>query len=346
MVFAAALVFLLIDRTVLGHQLSASTGTVVVGDERITVSQEVPAEDFLHHDPSAMGRSEKCSAAWLQSARTLYEPVVLASLVIRDAEGARLSGRVHSSVITAPREDSFDWILLRHIRATYVLEYATPPQRFLTFQQHSGDGSPRAVSQLALDVRRAGERQGRLIRLTSRGNAETLEFPAGVREDRFKTVSSIIRAADAGLSVEIHVPLVLLETWRPVMRLDPDFLEPAEQAAACEGLAVYFTDVNRVCFDGVDTAGELMEIAFLPPEADALAGRSEPQRLSAWTARAAVLTRYQPTYPFATTEFTWGLFNNAVLSSPAFIFDGECGIEHEFSTYDPRLTLEHSDHAQ
>jgi hypothetical protein len=338
------------------HQLSVRTGTVVIDQDRIAVTIEVPAEDFRHDDTAPPEAS--CSRGWLEEARTRHEPVLLASLVIRDADGDRLKGRVLSSTVPAPIEDSFEWDRLRRIQATYRLEYTLPgTPRFLTFQLRFGEAPAPLNSQLALDVRRKGERSGRTIRLTSRGNAETLEFPTGKTAasgptqdrnalpapERFNTIFSIIRADEGALEIETHVPLTLLETWQPVARRDADIIDPAEQAEACRVLAGLLAGAHRVLLDGAPRHGESAEMGILPPGAAGLAIQSEPHRASVWTARVAVRMRYGCAAPCEAVELRWGLFNNAVLTGRAVVTARGRTFEHEFTTYDPVLAIERVD---
>ncbi|MCK6484930.1 MAG: hypothetical protein HUU22_11205 [Phycisphaerae bacterium] len=355
---AAAIAIALHAASAFGHDLSVSRGTVTVADDRLAVTLEVPAEDLLHLDPAARRRSDACSAAWLNDARARYEPCVLKALAIHDTRGRRLTGRVVSSAVADALEERFEWNRLRRLRVRYTMEYAVEsPRQFLTFRLCAAELPLRIQSQLVLDVRRAGDRSGREICLTSRGNAETLEFsPASSRDSaasqpaaaiamlpapqRFTTVFAIIDRTDEGLIVEVHVPLPLLETWRPVARADADFLEPAEQSAACAALTDFIKSALYVHVDdAVAATAAVSYAAFIPPQAARLDARAEPQRLSAWTARLAVVLRYTPSRSSRIVQLKWGLFNNAVITARALVRDADRAFEHEFSTYDPLLRL-------
>lgn len=341
-----------------GHDLSVSRGSVTIHQNHVAVTLDIPAEDLLHLDPAARRRDAMCSAAWLNDARLRYEPCVLKALAIHDARGRRLTGRVVSSALPDAVEERFEWNQLRRLRARYTLEFPVDAsQQFLTFRLCAAELPLRVQSQLVLDVRCAGDAQGREICLTSRGNAETLEFtpqsprdpaasqPAGTTPtlpapQRFSSLFSLIDATDDGLTVEVHVPLPLLETWRPIARADADFLDPAEQSAACAALGDFLKSAAVVRFDGSEAApAAVCAIAFIPPQAARLDSRAEPQRLGAWTVRLAVVLRYTPPRSFGAVELKWALFNNAIVTARAAVRDGSRAFEHEFSTYDPALRL-------
>lgn len=341
------------------HRLSFSHGTASVCADRVEVRIEASAEDFVHHDPAAMRNVDALTRAWLAEAAARYERFLLDTLVIRDAAGERLAGRAIGHETAAPLTDPFDFSRLRGLRASFRLDYplAAPP-RYLTFYHADGAAGVDLASQLVLFVTSPESESARTIRLTSRGNVETLAFDEGNHRqgactpppdafaviaqhaDSFKSVLAGVEMDDGGMTVRISVPLTLLETWRGVPRADRDFLSAEEQQRACASLGDFFARACEVRVGDRPVPPEVQRVTFIGLDAAAIDDTPPPARISAWTARVDAVLRLPIDARSGQVELIWQLFNNAVLSARAVVCaDGSCA-EHELSTYSPRLTID------
>src|SRR5262249_21635460 len=137
---------------------------------------------------------------------------------------------------------------------------------------------------------------------------------------------------------DIYVPLPLLETWMSIERADPNFISAAEQQASLPRLREFFGRQNRLSADGVVIPTTLERVSYFCPEADKSSESPAPRRLGAWTCRIAATVAYRLEHA-KNVELTWTLFNNAVLSADALIHENGATMEHQLSTYDPRVPL-------
>ena len=81
--------------------------------------------------------------------------------------------------------------------------------------------------------------------------------------------------------IEILMPLLTLEMWQPVPRLNADFIGVSEQIAAQAALDEFFTGQNELRIDGVAVKPKLDRLDFYGVDFKDFAMRAAPQRLSA-----------------------------------------------------------------
>lgn len=360
------------------HTVSVVRGTVIVHCDHIVVEMELSAHDIrdiydVQASPSADDESAWRDAAVRSGHRLLSDLAIrdadgvriagrLAATTLRAGGEAGRERPTHGGVPAGLSA-------MNDTNVSYTFDYSVdkPPQ-YLTFQQLPGAGDTMPPSNLVLFVRAAAGGAGRTIQLTQRGNAETLEFawpvessvqggpaypgaalapagppayefaPGAADDDRFRSMRASIDVGDDGLRVDIHLPLVILESWRPVPRAEGDFLTPSEQAAALPGLREFFAGQNLVLINGEPVRPFVQRLVFLGPD-DALAEpASPPRRLGAWSARVGVSLSYSVGVAPQNVEIRWTLFNNAILTVPAVVTSRGESREHEFSTYAPTLS--------
>ncbi len=349
-----------------GHAILISRGTLVAHRDRLVVEIEVSAEDFFHYYHLRVDDG-RVTTSDVRGAVDRHGAYLLEHFSIRDGVGERLSGRVTGVRAALPSTDQMPFLSLRESRATYVLEYTLPRATgFLTLQQRFGDESATLPSQLVLSVKSVDAPYGRIVQLTSGGNFETVELEeaphvapvtsfgdgkaptnrppeAAMGADRYKEIYGFVRHNTAGeCVVDVYLPLVLLETFMPVPRSRPDFLDRAEMDAAIEAVRSRFVAHPPAIFSAGERAADgrlrIDRIQFLGPEAISVDDEAEPARqIGAWSARVALRMRWTGSSP---DSLEWRMFNSSVLNATLWrVIDGAACCEETLMPGDAEMSL-------
>jgi hypothetical protein len=91
---------------------------------------------------------------------------------------------------------------------------------------------------------------------------------------------------------EILVPLLTLESWLPLKRRDPDFLEVEEQLAARQKIAAFFSERNPVTIDGARVKPVVDRVSFFGIDIRDFAVNAKPRRAGAYQARVGIILAY------------------------------------------------------
>jgi len=353
------------------HSLLVTRGDAVVDRGGVTVRLEVCAEDVVHHQPSLQGSEDAISVASLREAADRHAAALAERLIVLTATGDRLTAGPPRWSMPPCDAESIDLASLRTVFVAYTLSYGSEePHGFLTFRLVPNDQAIGVAEQIGLWVHgRSGDR-GVSIRLTSRGNAETVAVsweegrPTAVARDivdlddplncspdggmdgsRFKDLWAEIDLNGPDMWVTIYAPAPLLGTWLPVKRGAEDVLTPAEQTELLAAAVPLLEGALAVTIDGAEVTPSVEWVVLLPAGIRVLEdanGAVGAGNVCFWTARAAVRLRFAGREPPEEVGLEWRLFNNVVLSVPAAIrLDGEC-VHHTFTTYAPAMTWRRS----
>jgi hypothetical protein len=355
--FGAGLVASLLGRTVFGHTLLLSQANAVIDENSVSIELEVSTEDFVHWYGLPGNPDSRFSA---QSVRDIAERHAMALhqiLNVRDAAGKRLPSedvRIHFDV---PATSSLTINDLRDLRAAYTTKFSYPSEpRFLTFQLLMDGDYPSVFWQVVLGVHSPGKNQGRTIRLTSRGNAETVEFiwndgRANVVSGEIPTVFSPSCGVEGATSlsepcvnidfgmksidVQITMPLALLQTWLALTAGDDEFLAPDEQESARTAIEQLLIPALSVESDERRHVAVVANISFLSIDEKETDPHAEKKSYSLLTGRLVARLRFEMPNALKQADLHWNLFNNVVLSATAVISGNGPTVLHEFSTYQP-----------
>jgi len=213
--------------------------------------------------------------------------------------------------------------------------------------------------QIVLAVRGADQEQGQIVRITSRGNAETVELVrhdghVTVRTDedrgtagvacapfdargsaRFKEVFAEIEPEGEGVRVRLSIPLPLLETWMDLPRKQGGSINNGELAAVAGPLRSLIEGAIGLEFDGRNIPAEVRSMDLVGPHSAESPAAAADYPLSLFTSRVVAELWFPCGSQPRQLILHWKLLNNAVLSAWAAIHcDGVC-TEHLFSAYRP-----------
>ena len=108
------------------------------------------------------------------------------------------------------------------------------------------------------------------------------------------------------------IPLLTLEESVLIARADDAFLEIAEQDAAREQIAAYFTAGNPLEIDGVRVQPVIQRIDFYGLDFKDFAQRAERRRVPLSSARVGVILSYSTKGTPSRVQVTWDRFNRFI----------------------------------
>ncbi|QDV91862.1 hypothetical protein RAS2_29690 [Phycisphaerae bacterium RAS2] len=359
------------------HPIAVARGVAVIDGARVRITLREAGESLIHDMPALHARGDFAPQE-IERAFARRAGNMVSRLEVRDESGRLLAGRLKDARFEPARGDAADRsseVSWRGARATYELEYiAERSPTHVTLRQSPPEDAI-IPTQFALRVQKRSDSAERFVRLTSAGNAETLDLSpspppdasqnvagkqtctvsvgaaASMFRHRFKCVQAVVRRETDRVLVDAYVPLTLLETWRPINREQADFVTPAEQRAACEAasdllqknVSVLLPKSDRRAFAPVSPWS-----AVLGPDAvHPCVGEVRPHgsALGAWSARVAVRLEFAVPPTESAITLDWRLFNPAVLTADLLIVSDATSsgmaeaMEHQVTTYNSTVVL-------
>ena len=323
--------------------------------DRMEMKISVMPEDFLLVYGLFADADSRIATNDIALSAEKHKKYLLDGLVVRDADGDRLVGRVVGVEIPSLPVGGLPVTDLMATTIVYHLEFPLKkPPTHLTFQQHFGGDSALIPAIVNLEVTREGLPPEPLARIPGDENVETIAFDwnetlrpvtgdfaeAKAREEdkrkqelgitSYSATYTFVYIQNEEVRVEILMPLLTLELWRPVARTNADYIEVDEQLAARAPVGNFFTEQNELKIDGVLVKPKLDRLDFYGVDFKDFAMRASPQRQSAWTARVGVILTYASKGAPGHVELKWTLFNNEMLATRAVIFAYDRGSRFTF----------------
>lgn len=321
------------------HSISFLQGDAVVRRDQVELTLNVRSEDILLSAGTSYMGLDKIPKADLLKGVEAHRKFLLAGIVIRDADGQQLTGKIVNIEMPPLPADGVPLDKLMATNFIYHLEYplAKPPAK-LGFQQRFDIATTATPVVMQLQVLRMGQTTGPIIPVPT---GDTLEFVAFDWTDEMRSPMEAVPAFEPPeafvyiqnyeVRVEILMPLRTLETWRPVARADPGILEIAEQSAAQPALGKWFTGFNELKIDGVVVKPRLDRLEYYGVDSKDFAALPEPKRLSAVSARVGAILTYSTKGMPRQVELKWAFFNEQVTFARAVVLAYDQGARIAFS---------------
>jgi len=344
------------------HPISLISCEALVHRDRMEMKIAVMPEDFLPVYGIYVNAESCVASSDITNCAEKHKKYLLDGLIVRDAQGNRLEGKALKVEVPELPVEGLPVTDLMATTIVYTLDYPLPKEpTHLTFQHHFGGDSAIIPAIVDLVVTREGLPPDPAVRIPGDENQSPVivsfdwnetSRPEAAGDADEKAREEAKRRQNMGISsysatytfvyiqneevrVEILMPLLTLETWQPVARANPDFLEVAEQTAARGALEKFFTGQNELKIDGVVVKPKLDRLDFYGVDFKDFAMSAEPQRLSAWTARVGAIMTYSTKGAPGHVELTWTLFNDDMLAAPAVIFAYDKGSRLTFYPLSP-----------
>jgi hypothetical protein len=326
------------------HPVSVTETAAFVTRDKVSVRISVFLEDlFLFHNlqPNAQDFLEPDI---IRSGIKKHEQFLLERFVIRDVDGAKLSGRgVGVKKFEMPPE-GVPMSELMAYKLEFRLEYELlKPPEFLTFSQHLVDEDVLIPAEMKLVIKQ--ENAGtpfsavlqpdhpEIVRFSwdnppLAAEASEEEWEQWYQKEReetlgitsYSSVYSFLYIEDFEVRHEILIPLLSLEESVLIARDDDAFLDIAEQDTARPQIEAYFASGNPIEIDGVVVKPNVDRIDFYGLDFKDFALQAEPKKVSMTNARVGVILSYSTKGSPGTVNLTWNRFNRYVWSTNMFVF--------------------------
>ena len=251
-----------------GHPLSMSSAVVDVYPDRMALELRVLVEDLVLYYDLEPEEDKTYSAEALRERAEAHKELIQKYFVIRDVEGDPIPFRfagLDDSQIAAEGVASADLMTYAVVYQLAVSFDAAPP--FLTFTQAFSEAKEGLPARMDVVVLQSGRLVDEPAVVTPR-QPYTVEFdwddpkplPRGwrerkkLRDDRrkallgitsYSSVYSYLYITRDEVRLELLMPLLTLETWLPIERANPDWLEVEEQTAAESRVRDFSRDTRR-----------------------------------------------------------------------------------------------------
>jgi hypothetical protein len=342
------------------HPISVVKSEALVHRDRMEMKVAVMPEDFLLVYGLYANAQSRIATEDIAKSAEKHRKYLLDGLIVRDADGSRLAGKVVNIEMPALPAEGLPVTDLMATTIVYHLAFplAKPPTH-LTFQQHFGGDSIAIPAITELVVTREGLPPEPAVCIPGDESVVTLAFDwnetsrsvtgdyaeTKAREEEkrkqemgftsYSATYTFVYIQNEEVRVEILMPLLTLEMWQAVARTNADFIEVAEQRAARRALETFLTGQNEMTIDGVIVKPRLDRLDFYGIDFKDFAMRAEPRRLSAWTARVGAILIYSSQGAPGHVELKWTLFNNEMLAARAVIFAYDKGSRFTFYPREP-----------
>ncbi len=230
------------------HPISIITCEALVHRDRMEMKIAVMPEDFLLVYGLYANAQSRIATEDIAKSAEKHKKFLLDGLIVRDADGNRLQGRLVNLEMPALPAEGLPVTDLMATTITYRLEYplARPPT-YLTFQQRFGGDAIMIPAIVDLLMTREGLPPESAVRIPGDENVQTVAFDwnetartatgdyaeekAREEEKRkqnmgitsYSATYTFVYIQNEEVRVEILMPLLTLEMWQPVARGEPGF---------------------------------------------------------------------------------------------------------------------------
>ena len=149
----------------------------------------------------------------------------------------------------------------------------------------------------------------------------------------YSSVYSFIYIENYEVRHEVLIPLATLATLFEMERVDPGFLEIAEQDVAAEQIKEIFGTGNPVEIDGVEVQPVFDRIDFYGLDLRDFAMQAERRKVSMANGRAGIIMSYSTKGMPQDVKVTWDKFSDSVKSVDSIIFAFEKIEKTEFTMF-------------
>lgn len=370
--FPAGFVFLLVCQLpaggALAHPISLTQAFVFVTRGQAAVRLDFFAEDLLLFHNLAPNDRDFLEPDVIQSGIEKHQKFLLERFTIRDVRGERLTGRVVKVTQSPLAAEGIRLAELMSHKISFEVEYPLgKPPEFLTFSQHLLDDKRAVPAEVQLNVKQenGGDAYQEVLYpntpQTVRFSWDSPPLAAGASQEArdqwyqkqkdetlgitsYSAVYSFLYITDYEVRHEILIPLLTLEESVLIARADGAFLEIAEQDAAREQIAAYFTAGNPLEIDGVRVQPAVQRIDFYGLDFKDFAQRAERRRVPLSSARVGVILSYSTKGTPSRVQVTWDRFNRFIwtVNMIVYAFDdvvrvtlSRVGLENKYSWQNP-----------
>lgn len=358
-----SVVLAMVSRFAFAHPVSMSEAVVDVRRDQTQVEFQVLVEELtLHYSVVASGAGI-FPAKELRKHAQSHAGFLKRDLRLLDGKGNRLECLETEVLDEAIPDGGVAETALKNLSVKYRFRFgAVGDTGFLTVSQTFGGKEAILPSIMDCMVLQEGvladapaqllSRQSMTVRVDWNSPPKPLKNWRELRQRREQQLQGRLGIASYGglysfiyvtpheVRHEVLVPLLTLESWFPLKRRDPDFLDVEEQQAARSSIEALFAKRNPVSIDGRPVAPVVDRISFFGLDIRDFAINTKPRRVGVYQARVGIILAYPVPEPARraadsressprSVQLKWETFNKhaGFLRSIVYIHDGD-PIEH------------------
>lgn len=315
------------------HPVSLSEARVDIRKDGIEATLSIMLEDlYLYHD-IAPDETYYFKPAVLRETAEAHGALLTEWFRIQDLAGDWLPLEVTGMRLPEMEEEGVHVADLMKYFVEYTLACSldTAPA-YLTLVQTFGGADAMMPASMQVSLTREGEKMGysyvlprdvpSAIRIDwSRPplspDASAEEQEAWLEQENeavlgiasYGAAYSFLYINDREVRHEVLIPLLSLESWEPLDRADPRYIDVAEQQAARDTVAALLKAHSTVTIDGVEVTPNLDRLDFYGLDFKDFAQQAPKKRLSAYTARVGAILSYSCKGAPGEVAVEWRMFN-------------------------------------
>lgn len=334
------------------HPLAVTSCDVQVSESKIAVTLNILVADLvIYQNLKPKDNGKYYDYTETIEAGKIHQSFLLDYFIVRDEDGKRLDGEITNidfSALDGKKATGVRPVEAMRYAIDYTIEYPLEaPPEFLNFSQiFGGENNPQPETMELLVHRdgvlvelsqKIGPKVPHIVRFDWSQPAEPIPNDWKIRKKRaeqqmleslgmpqFSGVYSHLYIEDAEVRMEIILPLVILETFLPFEKKDPDFLEVTEQLEARKKIESWFKTKHPVVIDGKRVIPELYRVDYFPLETRDFMAPPKIERVSTYNSRIGIIARYPVSKTPDKIRYQWDGFSRILpyLKLNIYEFDG------------------------
>ena len=310
-----AIVVAAVPGSAFAHPVSLSDATIDVRREATGVEIQVLVEELtLHYGISADGEGVFPAKELKQHAKS-HADFLKRDLLLLDGEGRRLKCTSTKIDTVAIPDVGVPQTQLKNLTVKYRMQFESIAETgFITISQTFGGRKailPSIMDCLVLQSGVLAKAPAQLLSkqsLTVKIDWDSPPTPPKnwkeLRQRREKQLAERLGIASYGglysfiyvtpheVRHEVLIPLLTLESWVPLKRRDPDFLEISEQQTARKKIEAFFTKRNPVSINGQPVRVIVDRVNFFGLDIRDFAVNAKPRKVGVHQARLGIILSY------------------------------------------------------
>ena len=340
------------------HPFSITEADIYVTQTGASLQLKLFAEDLDRFLVLEQNETGLISKKEMERGIQEYKQFLADRVIIRDAAGEPIPGKLTNLVGFEIPEDGIDVPDLMEYTLTYQFEYKfEKPPEFLTFEQNITDRNFTLPSEMRLALKQEGS-EAIYSRVIKPGEPHTpprfdwsnpplsedaseKEWDEWVNRQReanlgitsYGSVYSFIYLTDYEVRHEVLVPLATLAAIFEIKRKDESWLEIEEQDAAREAVKKYFGTGNPVTIDGVEVQPVFDRIDFHALDLRDFAMQAPSKRVSMASGRVGLIMSYSTKGTPNTVKMEWTKYSPNIQKIHSVVFAFEDVSKFRFSRF-------------
>ena len=362
------MVGLLSEYSATAHPISMSTAVADIYEDRVQIELRILTEDLMFYHSLEADGDQVLSQKKMIDAAEAHRAFLIKYFRVLNKEGRELRG-TFTRVDTQEIPESgvrLDQVMEVGVFYEFHIQLDELPD-YLTFSQNFGGNDSPVPAVMDLIMLQNGARLDFPVQIGPRSpHSVAVDWENPPSNDRmywkerrdlmkkrreellgitsYSSTYAYIYVEPYEIRFEILVPLLTLETWLPLERLEKDFLSVEEQEGLNQPLESYLRTQCKGSVDGIEVVPVLSQLDFFSLDIRDFARKSEPFPIGMQNGRAGIILTFSTKGAPKSASIEWSGFNDytPMLNTMVYLADGK-GERHFFTENEPRWAWQSED---